>query len=110
MPARKHREGAELEEWRARRDRHELQMAIARQTARSLSGHALLRFKEAAAFLGVTDKTLRELEGQNLPGWPMRVRLSPKVTGYRLMDLEALVENGMHPASGADADELESAE
>jgi len=40
----------------------------------------------------------------------MRVRLSPKVTGYRLMDLEALVENGMQPASDADTDQMEAAE
>lgn len=94
MPVRKHREGADLEEWRARRDRHEQQMAIARLTARSLSGHALLRFKEAAAFLGTTEKTLREQEREN-PKWPCRVRLSEKITGYRLKDLEALVDGGM---------------
>ena len=96
MPARKPRQGSELEAWCARRDRHEQQMAIARLTARSLSGHALLRFKEAAAFLGVTEKTLREQERDN-PVWPVRVRLSEKITGYRLKDLEALVDSGMVP-------------
>lgn len=103
MPARKHREGVELDEWRARRDRHEMQMAIARQTARSLSGHALVRFKEAAAFLGTTEKTLREQEREN-PNWPCRVRLSEKITGYRLKDLEALVDSGMAPLEAGAAE------
>lgn|SRR5690606_33924647 len=97
MPARKHREGAELEEWRARRERHELQTAIARQTVRSLSGHALIRFREAAQMLGVTEKTLREHERDD-PNWPRRVRLSEKITGYRLMDLERLIDSGMAPS------------
>ncbi|GAA3887429.1 hypothetical protein GCM10022276_03120 [Sphingomonas limnosediminicola] len=94
MPARKHRTGEALADWEAKRDRHEQQMAIARTTVRNLSGHALLRFKEAAAFLGTTEKTLREHERDD-PNWPQRVRLSEKITGYRLMDLEALVEGGM---------------
>lgn len=94
MPARKHREGAELEEWEAARS-HRLKLRKeARTAARSMSGHALLRLKEAAEFLGVTEKTLREHERDD-PNWPLRVRLSEKITGYRLMDLEALIDSGM---------------
>jgi predicted DNA-binding transcriptional regulator AlpA len=97
MPARKHREGAELEEWLAAKERFAFQAMVARQSVQQLSGHALLRLDEAAAMLGVTKKTLRELERQKLPNWPQRVTLSPKVTGYRLKDLEALIDSGMAP-------------
>lgn len=112
MPARKHRTGEELETWEERKRAHQMQMMIARETVKSLSGHTLLRLKEAAAFLGVTVKTLRELEKQNLANWPRRVFISPKVTGYRLMDMHALVEGGMQPTSATEnqADELEAAE
>lgn len=97
MPARNYREGDELEAWEARKRAHQFQMIIARETVKSLSGHTLLRLKEAAAMLGVTVKTLRELENQRLPNWPQRVTLSPKVTGYRLADMEALIEGGLGP-------------
>lgn len=109
MPARKHREGPALEAWEARKQSHQMQMMIARETVRSLSGHTLLRLKEAAAMLGITVKTLRELELQGLPNWPERVTISPKVTGYRLRDMEMLIEQGMRAgaavsaAEGADA-------
>ena len=98
MPARKERHGDDLENWEQRKRSHQLQQLIARETVKSLSGHTLLRLDDAAAFLSVTKKTLRELEKQNLPGWPRRVTLTPKVTGYRLKDLEALIEGGMAPA------------
>ncbi len=105
MPARKHRDGAENEEWLARKERFQFQAMVARQTAKQLSGHTLMRLEEAAAMIGVTKKTLRELEKQNLPNWPLRVTLSPKVTGYRLKDLEALIDGGM-----VGAPEMEDAE
>ncbi len=95
MPARKHRTGEELDQWEERKRSHQIQMLIARETVRSLSGHTLLRLKEAAAMLGVTVKTLRELEKQRLLHWPRRVTLSPKVTGYRLCDLEALIDGSI---------------
>lgn len=95
MPARKHRTGEELEAWEERKRAHQLKMMIARETVKNLSGHTLLRLDEAASMLGVTKKTLRELEAQDLPNWPQRVTLSPKVTGYRLKDLEALIDGGM---------------
>lgn len=82
MPARKHREGEELEVWEARRHQHQMQMMIARETVKSLSGHTLMRLREAAALLGITVKTMRDLENQKLPNWPERVWISPKVTGY----------------------------
>ena len=67
MPARKHREGAEAQEWLARKERFTFQMAVARESVKQLTGHTLLRLDEAAAMLGVTKKTLRELEKQELP-------------------------------------------
>lgn len=94
MPARMHRTGEELKLWEERKRTHEYQTILARQTAKNMSGHTLMRLGEAAAMLDVTKKTLRELEGQNLPNWPRRVTLSPKVTGYRLKDLEALIDSG----------------
>lgn len=97
MPARKHRTGDELQAWEARKAAHQIQMMVARETVKSLTGHTLLRLDEAAAMIGVTKKTLRELEHQKMPNWPRRVTLSPKVTGYRLKDLEALVDGGMAP-------------
>ena len=95
MPARKHRQGVELESWLARKERFQFQALAAREHVKVLSGHTLLRLDEAAALIGITKKTLRELEARNLPNWPMRVTLSPKVTGYRLKDLEALIDGGM---------------
>ena len=103
MPARKHRIGDELELWEQRKRTHEIQTMIARQTVKGMSGHTLMRLGEAAAMIGVTKKTLRDLEGQNLPNWPRRVTLSPKVTGYRLKDLEALIDSGL--VGGAEAPE-----
>lgn len=97
MPARKHREGAEHEEWLARKERFQFQTMIAREAVKQLSGHKLMRLDEAAAMLGITKKTLRELEKKDLPNWPQRVTLTPKVTGYRLKDLEALIDSGMAP-------------
>ena len=109
MPARKHREGAEAREWLARKERFTFQMAVARESVKQLTGHTLLRLDEAAAMLGVTKKTLREMEKQGLRNWPQRVTLTPKVTGYRLMDMEAFIESGMNPAA-AHEEELEAAE
>ena len=103
MPARIHRTGEELELWEERKRTHEYQTILARQTVKQMSGHTLMRLGEAAAMIGVTKKTLRELEGQNLPHWPRRVTLSPKVTGYRLKDLEALIDSSL--VGGAKAPE-----
>ena len=103
MPARKHRTGDDLQMWEERKRTHEFQTILARQTVKNMSGHTLMRLSEAAAMIGVTKKTLRDLEGQNLPNWPRRVTLSPKVTGYRLKDLEALIDSGL--IGGAEAPE-----
>lgn len=110
MPARNYREGDELEAWEARKRSHTLQMAIARETVKSLSGHTLLRLKEAASMLGVTVKTLRDLECQSLPNWPQRVYISPKVTGYRLRDMEGLIDAGLgnNPADADAREELDA--
>ena len=91
MPTRKHREGAELAEWEARKARHVEQMELARVRARTLSGHTLLRPIEVAAMLtGVTLKTLREMEARG--ELPPRVTISPKVFGWRLADIQAMID------------------
>lgn len=56
MPARKHRAGAELAEWEARKQRRVKQMDLARERAKRLSGHTLVRPIEAAAMLGITPR------------------------------------------------------
>lgn len=90
MPARKHRTGADLVEWEARKARRVEAMEFARARARELSGHTLLRPIEAAAMLGTTPKTLRELEADGK--LPPRVTFSAKVFGWRLADIEAAIE------------------
>jgi predicted DNA-binding transcriptional regulator AlpA len=93
MPARKHREGVALEEWLARKAQHTQQMEIARLRVQSLTNHTLLRPIEAAAMLGVTRKTLREMEARG--ELPPRVSFSAKVFGWRIADMEALVREKM---------------
>ncbi|MBN9505024.1 MAG: hypothetical protein J0I69_03265 [Altererythrobacter sp.] len=109
MPARKHRTGEELEAWEARKAAHQVRMLIARETVKSLTGHTLLHLDEAAAMLGITKKSLRELEARARETgsyFPARVTLGQKITGFRLADMNALVESGMAPAP---ADELADA-
>lgn len=101
MPARKHRDGADLAEWEARKQRRVEQMDLARERAKRLSGHTLVRPIEAAAMLGITPKTLRELEADGK--LPPRVTFSPKVFGWRLADMEAAVEARMGSARPDDA-------
>ena len=93
MPARKHREGAALEEWLARKAQHAQQMGIARLRVQSLTSHTLLRPIEVAAMLGITRKTLREMEARG--ELPPRVSFSAKVFGWRLGDMEALIREKM---------------
>ena len=95
MPARKHREGQALAEWQARKDQHTKRMEIARLRVQAMSSHTLLRPIEVAAMLGVTPKTLREMEGRG--DLPPRVTFSPKVFGWRLADMEALIREKMAP-------------
>jgi predicted DNA-binding transcriptional regulator AlpA len=90
MPARKHRDGADLAEWEARKQRRIEQMDLARERAKRLSGHTLLRPIEVAAMLGTTPKTLREWEANGI--MPPRVTFSAKVFGWRLADIEAAIE------------------
>ncbi len=97
MPARKHREGAALDDWEARKARQIEQMELARARVQSLTGHTLLRPIEVAAMLGTTRKTLREMEARG--DLPPRVTFSAKVFGWRLADMEALIRQKM----GADA-------
>jgi predicted DNA-binding transcriptional regulator AlpA len=97
MPARKHREGQALADWQARKADHIQRFEIARLRVQSLSGHSLLRPMEAAAMLGVTSKTLREMEARG--DLPPRVTFSPKVFGWRLADMEALIRDRMGNAA-----------
>lgn len=93
MPARKHRTGAALAEWESRKQRHIEQMELARARVHMLTKHTLVRPMEAAAMLGVTPKTLREMEARG--ELPPRVTFSPKVFGWRLADMEAAVDARM---------------
>jgi predicted DNA-binding transcriptional regulator AlpA len=97
MPARKQRQGADLEQWERRKAEHQQRLATARMTVQALSGHSLLRLDEAAAMLGTTKKSLRENEAK-IADWPRRVTISPKITGYRLMDVEAFIASRLASA------------
>lgn len=90
MPARKHRDGADLAEWEARKQRRIEQIDLARERAQRLSGHTLLRPIEVAAMLGTTPKTLREMEASGK--LPPRITFSAKVFGWRLADIEAAID------------------
>lgn len=100
MPARKHREGADLDNWEARKERHRERMELARERAKGLSGQTLVLLPEAAAMLGgITVKSLREAEGRARERgeyWPPRVYLTQRLTGYRLADLEAFIAAGVN--------------
>lgn len=96
MPARKHREGQALADWEARKAESTQRFEIARLRVQSLSGHSLLRPMEAAAMLGITCKTLREMEARG--DLPPRVTFSPKVFGWRIADMEALIRQRMGQA------------
>jgi len=93
MPARKHREGVALEEWLARKAKHTEKMGTARLRVQSLTSHTLLRPIEVAAMLGITRKTLREMEARG--ELPPRVSFSAMVFGWRLGDMEALIRDRM---------------
>lgn len=78
MPARKHREGAALEDWLSRKAQQSQKMEMARLRVQSLTRHILLKPIEAAAMLGVTRKTLREMEARG--ELPPRITFSAKVS------------------------------
>ncbi|WP_022947689.1 helix-turn-helix transcriptional regulator [Methylohalobius crimeensis] len=52
---------------------------------------AIFRPKDAAAFLGVALSTVYRWE-RDLQGFPRRVKLGPRVSGWRLSDLEAWLD------------------
>ena len=97
MPARKHREGDALADWEARKAQQIEQMELARARVQTLTNHVLLRPIEVAAMLGTTRKTLREMEARG--ELPPRVSFSPKVFGWRLADMEALIREKMGAAA-----------
>ena len=90
MPARKHREGAALEDWLSRKAQQSQQKEMARLRVQSLTRHILLKPLEVAAMLGVTRKTLREMEARG--ELPPRITFSAKIFGWRLSDMEALLD------------------
>jgi hypothetical protein len=102
MPARKVRSGVELRRWQERKERHLQRVELARERAKELSGHTLILLPEAAAMLGgITVKSLREAEARahdNGEYWPPRVRLTSRLTGYRLADLEAFIQSNIQAA------------
>lgn len=93
MPVRKHREGKALEDWLARKARQSQQMESARARVQSMTDHTLLRPIDVAAMLGVTRKTVREMEARG--ELPPRVSFGAKVFGWRLGDMEALIRDRM---------------
>ena len=99
VPARLHRTGAEQRRWEKAKERRLERRELARERAKELSGHTLVLLPEAAALLGgLTIKSLREAESRARERgeyWPPRVRLTSRLTGYRLADLEAFIENRM---------------
>lgn len=93
MPRRKHRTGEAQQIWAERQAKRAERVEAARLRVQTISGHALLRPVEAAAMLGVSQKTLREMEARG--DLPARVTFSPKVFGWRLSDMEAVIEGRM---------------
>ena len=63
----------------------------ARQRVRAISGHSIVRLKDACEMVGFTAKHLRHLERNGQ--FPPRVHLGPNAVGWRLMDLEALIDS-----------------
>ena len=93
VPARKHRTGQALADWEARKAAHAERMEVARLRAKALSGHTIVRPIEAAAMLGTTPKTLRLWEAEGI--MPPRVTFSAKVFGWKLADIEAMIDAQM---------------
>lgn len=89
MPKRKHRTGDAQQIWAERQAKRTARVEAARLRVQTISGHALLRPVEAAAMLGVTQKTLREMEARG--ELPPRVTFSPKIFGWRLADMESVI-------------------
>lgn len=98
MPAKKTRTGDDLAEWEADKERRLERMALARARAKALSGSTLILLPEASAMLGISMVALRDFEARARKDgdpFPPRVRLSPRVTGFRLDDLEAYIASKM---------------
>lgn len=102
MPTRLHRTGAELAKWEARKERNLERIELARARARGLSDQTLVLLPEAAAMLGgITVKSLREAEARARNKgeyWPPRAHITSRLTGYRLVDLEILIEARLNSA------------
>jgi predicted DNA-binding transcriptional regulator AlpA len=99
MPARKKREGAELQDWIAQREARKARQAQIRNVVRELSGHTLLKPQEVAELLATTTKTIRELEARG--DFPPRVEIGPMLIGYRLKDIEAFIDARMKTREAA---------
>ena len=66
-------------------------IAAALQSARALSNQTVVRPKEAAAMLGISRKHLYALAAR--PDFPKRVRVSDRVVGWRVADIEAWIDS-----------------
>jgi len=72
-------------------------LAAALQSARALSNHTLVRPKEAAAMLGISRKHLYALAAR--ADFPERIRISGRVVGWRVSDLEQWITSKSAPLS-----------
>jgi predicted DNA-binding transcriptional regulator AlpA len=104
MPARKHREGAELRRWEAAKQRRRARMEQAAERVKQLSGHKLVTLAEVAALLGMTTtKSVREAEArarERGDAWPPRITITPRITGYKLADVEAFIDSRTRTSEG----------
>ena len=62
----------------------------AMECARALSNQTLVRPREAAAILSISRKHLYALAAR--PDFPERIRVSDRVVGWRVADLEAWID------------------
>ena len=72
-------------------------LAAALQSARALSNQTLVRPKEAAAMLGISRKHLYALAAR--ADFPERIRISDRVVGWRVSDLEQWIASKSVPLS-----------
>ena len=69
----------------------------AKECARALSSQTLVRPREAAAILSISRKHLYALAAR--PDFPERIRISDRVVGWRVSDLEQWIASKSAPLS-----------
>ena len=72
-------------------------LAVALKSARALSNQTLVRPREAAAMLGISRKHLYALAAR--ADFPERIRVSDRVVGWRVSDLEQWIRSKSVPLS-----------